>query len=219
MNLSALSTAALQSVVAGDSEMTAGRKINAQSHDWGTPPQYVNAVREVFGGKIDLDPCSSEYSIVQATVEYRLPARDGLKESWDYPTIYVNPPYGADRERGTSIKQWLARCAESHQAYGAEIIALVPVATNTGHWKRSIFGKASAICFLYDTRLKFMEHGKSGGKGAPMACATVYWGSQYDRFFDVFIDCGAVVDIRPLIGVAIAAQRTDRRIPLIAGLG
>lgn len=196
--------------------MTAGRKINAQSQDWGTPPQYVEAVKKVFGGRIELDPCSSEYSIVRATVEYRLPDHDGLKETWNYPTIYVNPPYGLDRERGTSIKQWLARCATSHQTHGAEVIALVPVATNTGHWKSCIFGKASAVCFLYDTRLKFMESGRSGGKGAPMACATVYWGSHYDRFFNVFVDYGAVIDIRPLIGVEIGVQRKDRQLRLLA---
>ncbi|MDE0632940.1 MAG: DNA N-6-adenine-methyltransferase [Caldilineaceae bacterium] len=198
--------------------MTAGRKINAQSQDWGTPPQYVEAVKKVFGGRIDLDPCSSEYSIVRATVEYRLPERDGLKESWNYPTIYVNPPYGLDRERGTSIKQWLARCAVSHQTHGAEVIALVPVATNTGHWKSCIFGKASAVCFLYDTRLKFVESGRSGGKGAPMACATVYWGSRYDRFFNVFVDYGAVIDVRPLIGVKIGDQRKNKQMQLIEGV-
>jgi len=175
-------------------------------------------VKKVFGGRIDLDPCSSEYSIVRATVEYRLPERDGLKESWNYPTIYVNPPYGLDRERGTSIKQWLARCATSHQTHGAEVIALVPVATNTGHWKSCIFGKASAVCFLYDTRLKFMESGRSGGKGAPMACATVYWGSHYDRFFNVFVDYGAVIDIRPLIGVKIGDQRKNKQMQLIEGV-
>ena len=106
--------------------MTAGRKINSQSQEWGTPPKYVRAVKEVFGGKIDLDPCSSEYSMVQAEVEYQLPEHDGLKESWNYPTIYVNPPYGIDRERGTSIKHWLARCAEAHEMYESEVIALVP---------------------------------------------------------------------------------------------
>ena len=128
--------------------MTAGRKINSQSQDWGTPAKYVQAVKAVFGGQIELDPSSSAYSIVQARVEYRLPEYDGLKESWDYPTIYVNPPYGADRKRGTTIKHWLARCAEARELYRSEVIALVPVAANTGHWKNSVFGRASAICFL-----------------------------------------------------------------------
>ena len=196
--------------------MTAGRTINTQSQEWGTPPKYIRAVKEVFGGRIDLDPCSSEYSVVQAEIEYRLPDNDGLKDSWDYPTIYVNPPYGLDRERGTSIKHWLARCAEAHRLYDSEVVALVPVAANTGHWKNSIFGSATAICFLYDTRLKFMENGQSGGKGAPMACAAVYWGKNFPKFYDVFIEFGAVIDIRSLIGVKIGTQRKNRQMQLLA---
>jgi len=61
-----------------------------------------------------------------------------------------------------------------------------------------------------------MEHGKSGGKGAPMACAAVYWGRNYQRFFDVFIEYGAVVDIRSLVGVKIGPQRKNRQLQLLA---
>lgn len=50
--------------------MSAGRKINTNSQAWGTPQKYVDAVKEVFGGYIDLDPCSNEYSIVNAKTEY-----------------------------------------------------------------------------------------------------------------------------------------------------
>lgn len=147
--------------------MTAGRKIRTLSQDWGTPERYVKAVREFFHGKIDLDPCSNEYSIVHARIEYCLPEQDGLAESWDFPTVYVNPPYGLDKERGTSIKNWLHRCAMAHEQFGAEVLALVPVATNTGHWKKYVFGQAAAVCFLYDTRLKFLVNGENGGKGRP----------------------------------------------------
>ncbi len=195
--------------------MTAGRSVNSQSKDWGTPPKYVEAVKSFFGGRIALDPCSSEYSIVDAVTEYRLPDIDGLRASWDYSTIYVNPPYGLDRERGTSIKNWLARCAEANDMYHSEVIALVPVAANTSHWKKSVFTRAAGICFLYDTRLKFLEKGRSGGKGAPMACAMIYWGSYYESFYEVFINHGAVVDIRPLVGEKIGVQKKNRQLFLI----
>jgi hypothetical protein len=56
------------------------------------------------------------------------------------------------------------------------------------------------VCFLYDTRLKFLVEGRDEGKGAPMSCAMVYWGKNYDRFFEVFIRHGAVLDLRPLYG-------------------
>ena len=141
-----------------------------------------------------------------------LPEHDGLHEEWKYPTIYMNPPYGADRERGTTIKHWLAKCASTYRKYDSEILALVPVATNTSHWKHSVFGVARAICFLYDTRLKFLENGNGGGKGAPMACAMIYWGRNYNKFYDVFIDYGAVVDISSLINEEIGATRKQPKL-------
>jgi hypothetical protein len=195
--------------------VTAGRKLNTLSQEWGTPEKYVDAVREFFNGHIALDPCSNQYSIVRAVTEYALPLRDGLHESWDYPTIYVNPPYGIDKDHGTSIKHWLRKCESAHREFGAEVLALTPVATNTGHWKKNIFGKATGVCFLYDTRLKFLVNGKNGGKGAPMACAMIYWGKNYDRFLSTFIKFGAVIDIRPLMGQRIGQNSENGQIELI----
>jgi hypothetical protein len=180
--------------------MTAGRTVNSLSRDWGTPKKYVDAVQRVFGGEISLDPCANHFSLVHAAREYRLPDHDGLKESWKHPTIYVNPPYGSDRERGTTIKQWIAKCLEANKRHHSEVLALIPVAVNTAHWKNYIWGKATAVCFLYDTRLRFLVKGKDEGKGAPMACAMVYWGKHYEKFLEVFLEFGAVVDIRPLNG-------------------
>ncbi|MDR2835132.1 MAG: hypothetical protein LBV69_02875 [Bacteroidales bacterium] len=187
--------------------MSAGRSINTLSQSWGTPHKYVKAVKDFFGGFIDLDPCSNEYSVVHANTEYLLPTHDGLKESWNYPTIYINPPYGIDQERGTTIKNWLAKCAYAHNEFGSEILALIPVASNTSHWKKYVFTKATAICFLYDTRLRFLEDGIDSGKGAPMACAMVYWGNKYEKFFEIFIEYGAVVDISNLIDTKICSDR------------
>ncbi|MDP8268345.1 MAG: DNA N-6-adenine-methyltransferase [Candidatus Tenebribacter davisii] len=198
--------------------MTAGRKIISQSQEWGTPEKYVFAVKKVLGGFIDLDPCSNEFSVVNARVEYKLPNKDGLIDTWNYPTIFVNPPYGLDSLRGTSIKNWLARCAETHEMFNSEVIALVPVATNTGHWKNCVFGRANAICFLYDTRLKFLVNGKNGGKGAPMACAMIYWGNNFNKFYDVFIDHGAVVDIRSLLKIEIGSKRNSSQLSLLSKL-
>ncbi|MEQ1934616.1 MAG: DNA N-6-adenine-methyltransferase [Fimbriimonadaceae bacterium] len=181
--------------------MTAGRtNAAALSHHWCTPPKYVNAIRQFFDGKIGLDPCSNGHSIVRATVEYELPKHDGLTESWDFPTIYVNPPYGADRSRGTRIRDWLRKCAFAHKQHGAEVLALVPVATNTLHWKQCVWGAATAVAFLYDTRLRFLVDGVDGGKGAPMSCAMVYWGRHPKRFEDAFISFGAVVGLQHLHG-------------------
>ncbi|MFA7236755.1 MAG: DNA N-6-adenine-methyltransferase [Phycisphaeraceae bacterium] len=180
--------------------MTAGRTVTSLSQNWCTPPKYVRAVREMLGGTISLDPCSNAHSIAHAETEYRLPEHDGLHEPWNYPTIYVNPPYGADRQRRTTIKDWLRKCALAHEQHGAEVLALVPVATNTKHWKLHVFGVAAAVAFLYDTRLRFLVNGKDEGKGAPMSCAMIYWGKHITRFDEIFTPFGAVVDLRNLRG-------------------
>lgn len=193
--------------------MSAGRNINSLSQSWGTPIKYAVAIRRFFDGTIHLDPCSNKYSIIEAEVEYALPHSDGLKMSWDYPSIFVNPPYGRDKEMGTSIRDWLAKCAATNENHGSEVIALVPVAVNTSHWKRYVFTKAVSICFLYDTRLRFLENGVDTGKGAPMACSLVYWGNRQARFYEHFIGYGAVVDIRSLIGETIGAEHNGKPKP------
>ena len=180
--------------------MTAGRSVHSQSVHWCTPQRYVEAVKKVFGGTIELDPCSNQWSLTEAKTAFSLPDRDGLKEDWNYKTIYVNPPYGADRMRGTSIKLWLYKCNDANQRFDSQVLALVPVAGNTSHWKEYVWGRARALCFLYETRLKFLENGDLTGTGAPMSCAVIYWGRYYRAFFNVFLKFGAVVDLRELIG-------------------
>jgi len=180
--------------------MSAGRKVNTLSQHWCTPKKYADAVREMFNNNIELDPCSNIFSIINANIEYMLPLNDGLSENWNFKTIYVNPPYGADRVRGTTIKNWLRKCVETYKKHDSEILALIPVATNTTHWKYYVFGEAKSICFLYDTRLKFIINGDNDNKGAPMACCMVYWGDDVSKFQSVFEKFGAVVDISDLVG-------------------
>jgi len=161
--------------------MTAGRKVNTGSTDWNTPPKYVDTVKKVLCD-IELDPCSNDLSIVNARLELQ---QDGLETDWDkYKTVFVNPPYG----RG--ISEWLKKCSHAK----SEVIALIPVATNTKHWKESVF-TADVICFLADTRLRFMINGSIEHKGASMACCMVYWGKNKANFVEVFNEFGTCVEV------------------------
>lgn len=178
--------------------MTAGRQALSETKDWCTPPTILHSVRRVFGGQIDLDPCSNRHSLVNAKISYSLPKNDGLRDPWDQRTIFVNPPYGSDRERGTRIRHWFDKIAEAAKA-GSEVIALVPVATNTGHWKQCVYPVATAICFLYEPRVKFYIGGVEDPKGAPMSCAIVYYGRSYRRFATEFQEHGAVVPLDKIV--------------------
>jgi hypothetical protein len=132
---------------------------------------------------------------MDSKVKYILPI-DGLKESWNYKTIYVNPPYGRDPDKKTSIKDWLEKGCSAYEKYNSEILYLIPVATNTRHFKDIIFKKGKGICFLEDTRLRFYNKGVEDKKGAPMSCCMVYFGNDYDRFESVFRKYGKCFEIK-----------------------
>ena len=166
----------------------------SSNKDYNTPPKYLEVVREFIGGRISLDPCSNESSMVDADTEWYLPDHDGLRNEWkDFGSIFVNPPYGKDSERGTSIRDWCRKCAETSEAnHSSHIFLLIPVATNTRHWKESIFPWAQDICFLSDTRVKFWENGMENDKGSPMACCIVHYGGKCNgrSFRDYFTKLG-----------------------------
>lgn len=137
----------------------------------------------------------------------RLPSKTGedrLAEPWDAETIYVNPPYGTDSERGTRIIHWFAKIAEA-VSNGSEVIALAPVATNTRHWKQFVYPLASAICFLYEPRVKFLINGEEDPKGAPMSIAAIYYGDNPRAFANEFCQHGAVISMQ---GIALPSAYT-----------
>ena len=149
--------------------MTAGRKVNTSSKSWNTSPDIVSLVHTSLGGGIELDPCSNDYSMVNANTSFFI-EDDGLIQDWSsFSTIFVNPPYG----RG--IYDWVKKCANCIPSQS--VVALIPVAVNTKHWKDWIYPHANAIAFLKDTRPKFWLEGFPIAKGAPMACCLVHWGS------------------------------------------
>jgi hypothetical protein len=176
----------------------AGHIQTSKSVEWNTPESILKPVREFFGGLIHLDPCSNPTSTVGALASFSLPV-DGLAQQWNYPTIFCNPPYNRDKERKTSIKDWIAMCNRSYWKYNSKCIALIPASVDTKPWHESIFDiehghhkPASAICFLKG-RVKFA--GKTSGP-APMACALIYWGPpDFDNFRKHFRPLGYCVDI------------------------
>lgn len=72
-----------------------GHIADAGNVSWNTPLSVLEAVKEVFGGVIDLDPCSNDTSIVGALTSFSLPEVNALQADWaGHKNIYVNPPFG-----------------------------------------------------------------------------------------------------------------------------
>ena len=137
-------------------------------HGWGTPPEVLRGLYEVFGG-FDLDPCSSSASrrgaAVRAQVHFSA-AEDGLSLPW-HGVVFVNPPYGRE------VGKWVAKARGEVEAGCAEVVvALLAARTDTRWWHEEVAGAADV--FLLRGRLKF-----GGGKeSAPFPSALVVWGAD-----------------------------------------
>jgi hypothetical protein len=110
-----------------------------------TPAYVLDPVREVLGGDIDLDPCTTPDNPVDATYFYA-PPRDGLTLPWHYSRIYVNPPYGKARE------PWVERSVRA-ASNGSRVVLLIPAATDTRIFQRALVSADEAV--LIRGRVKF----------------------------------------------------------------
>ena len=151
---------------------------NAGNNEWYTPPEYINAARNVMGA-IDLDPASSHKAneIIRA-IKYYTAEDDGLKQEW-FGRIWMNPPYAT--ELITKFCEKMAR----HYTDGKvkEAIILVNNATET-NWFNTLIKQASAIVFPRG-RIGFLT--PEGKPGAPLqGQAIIYLGGNAGVFLNVF---------------------------------
>lgn len=149
---------------------------NSGNNEWYTPPEYIEAAREVMGG-IDLDPASS--AIANQTVgaeEYYTEKMDGLSLPW-HGRIWMNPPYSSDR-----IGRFMEKLEAELPGVESAVI-LVNNATDTQWFARAV-GCSSAVCFPTG-RVKFLT--PDGRTGAPLqGQAVLYVGEEPERFREVF---------------------------------
>lgn len=110
-----------------------------------TPRYILDPVRDLFGGVIELDPCTTPDNPVDA-LRFYTPPQDGAALPWDAATIFVNPPYGKARER------WVDRCIEAGKA-GSKVVLLIPAHTDTRIMQKALYS-ASSVLFLKG-RVKF----------------------------------------------------------------
>jgi phage N-6-adenine-methyltransferase len=91
--------------------------------EWATPQWLFDALDREFG--FTLDPCATAESAKCS--KFFTKEQDGLAQSWDYQTVFMNPPYGR------VIGSWMRKAFESSQR-GALVVCLVPARTDTAWW-------------------------------------------------------------------------------------
>ena len=110
-----------------------------------TPPEVADVGRQVLGGRIELDPCSTLAAnmTIRAARFYEHPGQNGLAEDWTADTLWMNPPF----TRG-EIDLWIARL--KFEAIGQRVGAfctIVPARLNGQGWAQEIQRIATFCCF------------------------------------------------------------------------
>lgn len=130
--------------------------------EWYTPKWFVEAVRRVFGGAIDLDPatCVLANSVVRAK-RYFTFTDDGLKQEW-FGKLYLNPPYNKGVLR-QFITKMLAEIAAGHVT---EAIMLTHARTDTV-WFQKLVKSGAVVAF--PKRVNFWSVEKNAPKDGSVA--------------------------------------------------
>lgn len=89
---------------------------SSQTNDHYTPIEYVEAVRELFDGNIDLDPATAR-EVNEKTIRAKNICTiddDGLSKEW-HGSVYLNPPGGIINRR-SSMFIWYNKLVSEYQA-------------------------------------------------------------------------------------------------------
>jgi site-specific DNA-methyltransferase (adenine-specific) len=117
-----------------------------------TPPEFFKLLDDEF--LFTLDPAASHDNHKCNT--YFTIDDDGLKQSWDSHTIWVNPPYGR-----RVIYPWVDKAMRESRK-GATIVMLLPARTDTKWYQNIVLPLAAEIRFV-DGRLHFIGHSEKCG--------------------------------------------------------
>lgn len=97
---------------------------SSQTDEWPTPDWLFDALDREFG--FTLDPCSTDENA--KCRKHFTRSEDGLLQSWEGETVFMNPPYGVQ------IAKWMAKAHSAASRELATVVCLVPARTDTKWW-------------------------------------------------------------------------------------
>ena len=112
--------------------------------EWGTPQHFFHRLEDKFG-TFTLDPCSTDESAKCDL--YYTQQENGLAQSWEGHSVFMNPPYGR------KISSWISKAYEESLKPNTRVGCLIPARTDTKYWHNYCM-RAKNILFVKG-RLKF----------------------------------------------------------------
>ena len=127
---------------------------SSKTDEWATPQWLFDELNKEFG--FTLDVCALPDNA--KCEKYYTPDVDGIKQSWENNTCWMNPPYGRE------ISKWVQKAYEESKQ--STVVCLLPARTDTRWWHE--YCMKGEIRFLRG-RLKFGQAKNS----APFPSAVV----------------------------------------------
>ena len=149
--------------------------MSSDTNEWYTPPSLFDELDKEF--RFTLDPCATKESA--KCEKYYTKETNGLDQSWENESVFVNPPYGRE------IKHWVEKSYKESLKDNTQVVMLIPARTDTKYWHDYIFPYAKDIRFIKG-RIKFYRiiHGeKVEGESAPFPSAIVIFGEREVTLF------------------------------------
>jgi len=157
------------------------------NNEWGTPKNYVEAIREVMGS-IDVDPAThaNAQARIQATTFYTA-EDDGLSKHW-FGTVFLNPPYAR-----RLISRYVQKLVDEFDAGRATQAVLLVNNETDASWFQLAGSRATHICFP-SPRIAFLRPNGVRSKHGPLqGQVLLYFGPNGSKFLEVFSKFGLVV--------------------------
>lgn len=140
---------------------------SSKEEKWQTPDDVFNKLNKEFN--FTLDPCCQHDSA--KCKKHYTPTENGLLQSWEGETVFVNPPYGRD------LKTWVQKSYNESTKDNTVVVLLIPSRTDTSYFHDYIYHK-SEIRFLRG-RIKFINPiTKKQGDSAPFGSMVIVMGNN-----------------------------------------
>jgi phage N-6-adenine-methyltransferase len=142
----------------------------SERQDWGTPPAFLEWLKEKFNWVPDLDAAASPHNAKASA--YYTAEDNSLEQSWS-GNVWLNPPFGGE------LPKFLKKCADEIKRPEVEsIVALVPARTDT-KWFHEIVCRTATEVILIKGRFNFVQPDVSApGANAPFPSMLVYWSND-----------------------------------------
>ena len=129
---------------------------SSKSDEWETPHDFFQKLDTKYN--FTLDPCASPEN--SKCKNFYTIEDDGLQQSWEGETVFVNPPY-------SKIKDWVIKCHREALKPNTIVVMLIPSRTDTRWWHQ--YCMSAHQIFFVKGRLRF----EGGEHSAPFPSAVI----------------------------------------------